>query len=56
MQNEDIETKLTKELARWLGVQEEELIMDIDKIFRINSERTNSNKGSGTVWSSLIQD
>ncbi|XP_077778999.1 uncharacterized protein LOC144326337 [Podarcis muralis] len=46
-QDEDIFTKLTKAIAEWLGVQEQEMILDIEKIFRIKVDKTKTRKGPG---------
>ncbi|XP_060125029.1 uncharacterized protein LOC132591260 [Zootoca vivipara] len=47
VQGEDIMSKLIKELAEWLGVREEELIMDVDKIFRVRPEGKKQYRGPG---------
>ncbi|XP_060129614.1 uncharacterized protein LOC118084639 [Zootoca vivipara] len=46
-QGERIEEKLFKELANWLGVKEEDLMMDVDKIYRIRGDRSKKFKGPG---------
>ncbi|CAI5799455.1 Hypothetical predicted protein [Podarcis lilfordi] len=38
--NEQIQEKLSQEIENWLGVEVEEMLLDIDKIFRIKSERS----------------
>ncbi|XP_077778983.1 uncharacterized protein LOC144326308 [Podarcis muralis] len=47
VQEEEIEQELIQEIGKWLEVQEDELLMDIDKIFRIKSDNTKSYKGPG---------
>lgn len=46
-QEEEISTKLLKELADWLGVEEDELLLDIEKIFRIKVNKSRNKKGPG---------
>lgn len=45
--DEQIQEKLSQEIANWLGVEVEEMLLDIDKIFRIKSERSDTYKGPG---------
>ncbi|XP_077778991.1 uncharacterized protein LOC144326318 [Podarcis muralis] len=46
-QDEDTSTKLIKATADWLGVQEQEMILDIEKIFRIRVSKAKARKGPG---------
>ncbi|XP_060135413.1 uncharacterized protein LOC132592736 [Zootoca vivipara] len=46
-QGERIDEKICKELAAWLGVGEDELTLDVDKIYRVRGDRSKKFKGPG---------